>query len=207
MTASKTAAGAFARDWDWTIVKDAAATHLVADPATGEATATYTVSVTPSKTDSGAVVSGSVTVTNPNDVAITATVTDALGEVTCPVSPGTVEVPANGSATVSYTCALASGGLYCWGRNDRGQVGDGTGARRTTPVKVPISGATLLAVGNSHACAATDSALYCWGANESGQLGTNDTVDRLSPTVVGVGVPFVALGAFNSSTCGQTSFH
>ncbi|MBK8733629.1 MAG: hypothetical protein IPL93_12470, partial [Actinomycetales bacterium] len=29
-------------------------------------------------------------------------------EVTCPVSPGTVEVPANGSATVSYTCALAS---------------------------------------------------------------------------------------------------
>ena len=108
VTASKTAAGAFARDWDWTIVKDAAATHLVADPATGEATATYTVTVTPSKTDSDAVVSGSVTVTNPNDVAITATVTDALGEVTCPVSPGTVEVPANGSATVSYTCALAS---------------------------------------------------------------------------------------------------
>ncbi len=111
------------------------------------------------------------------------------------------------AAGAQTTCALTwDREVYCWGRNDRGQVGDGTGARRTTPVKVPISGATLLAVGNSHACAATDSALYCWGANESGQLGTNDTVDRLSPTVVGVGVPFVALGAFNSSTCGQTSF-
>ena len=108
VTATKTAAGAFARDWDWTIAKDASQTHLVADPATGEATATYTVTVTPSKTDSGAVMSGSVTVTNPNDVAITATVTDAIGDVACTVTPGTVEVPAKGSASVSYSCALAS---------------------------------------------------------------------------------------------------
>jgi len=108
VTATKSATGSFARDWDWTIAKDAAATQLVADPTTGKATAIYTVTVTPSKTDSGAVVSGSVTVTNPNDVAITATVTDALGDLACAVTPGTVEVPAGGSATVGYTCTLAT---------------------------------------------------------------------------------------------------
>ncbi|MBK8758261.1 MAG: hypothetical protein IPM08_14410 [Actinomycetales bacterium] len=108
VTATKSATGSFARDWDWAIAKDAAATQLVADPTTGAATATYTVTVTPSKTDSGAVVSGSVTVTNPNDVALTATVTDALGDVACAVTPATVEVPANGSVAVNYTCTLAS---------------------------------------------------------------------------------------------------
>ena len=47
VTAAKTGKLDYDRKWEWTIVKDAAQTQLVVDPATGTAKATYTVTVTP----------------------------------------------------------------------------------------------------------------------------------------------------------------
>ncbi len=107
ITSSKSAAGAFARAWDWDIAKDATETRIVADPATGQAVAEYTVTVTPTKTDSGAVVTGTITVTNPNDIALPVTITDTIGDVTCAVTGGTT-VPAKASLTVDYSCSLTS---------------------------------------------------------------------------------------------------
>lgn len=112
------------------------------------------------------------------------------------------------AAGAQFTCARTwNGEVFCWGRNDRGQLGDGTTASyRATPVKLPLSNVTLLAAGNKHACAASGSLLYCWGANDTGQLGTNDNRDRSAPALVAIGPDdFVALGAFNTSTCGQTA--
>ena len=55
----------------------------------------------------------------------------------------------------AHTCALLTGGaIKCWGKNDYGQVGDGTTTTRTTPVDVSgITNATSLALGGSHSCA------------------------------------------------------
>ena len=78
------------------------------------------------------------------------------------------------SAGWRHTCALASdGGVKCWGSNHSGQLGDGTGINRNTPVDVVmVTGRSLaIAAGGQHTCAMDSNAITCWGENEDGQLG------------------------------------
>jgi len=66
----------------------------------------------------------------------------------------------------STTCAILTpnGTLQCWGRNDLGQVGNGTVSPMVlAPFTVIPSGATAVAVGAQHACAVVDGGLQCWG--------------------------------------------
>jgi alpha-tubulin suppressor-like RCC1 family protein len=83
------------------------------------------------------------------------------------------------AAGVWHTCALKGGQVYCWGRNNYGQLGDGTTTQRTTPTLVANgamgnSGVTAVAAGFYHTCAIKSGALYCWGRNAEGQLGNAD---------------------------------
>src|SRR5690606_28375897 len=80
----------------------------------------YTVTVTPSAAkDSNFTVSGSITVTNPNAIAATVlTVTDTLTGATCDVDePANLEVPANGTLAIPYTCTLPDGTASTTGTN------------------------------------------------------------------------------------------
>ena len=74
-----------------------------------------------------------------------------------------------------HTCALAiDGDLYCWGTNNRGQLGNGTLESSRTPLRVlGVPGdAIALTAGLDHACAIFKSnQIYCWGSNRSRQLG------------------------------------
>lgn len=75
-----------------------------------------------------------------------------------------------------HTCALTSGGtIHCWGRNDTGQLGDGTGTQQLAPVVVtlpPEAGIPIaIEAGDQHTCVIDDAAaLWCWGSNANGQL-------------------------------------
>ena len=104
-----------------------------------------------------------------------------------------------GSTYVSTISAITeNGGLYCWGYNEYGQVGNGTvGTTQTTPVKVlgnvksvsfpPFTYSYYFRSSYvSTVSAITENGdLYCWGYNGDGQVG-NGTVGTTQTTPVKV---------------------
>jgi len=100
------------------------------------------------------------------------------------VSAGITGVPPLGIA------AQAGGRLFCWGRNDIGQLGDNTTTNRSSPVQTVAGGSVWRTVSVSYqGCHAikTDGTLWGWGNNLLGQLGDNSIINKSSPvqTVAG----------------------
>src|SRR3954467_9325232 len=88
-----------------------------------------------------------------------------------------------------HTCALLTdASVRCWGRNDRGQVGDGTSTSASTPVVVSgLSNAASLSGGLYHTCALVgDGTVQCWGQNDNGQIGNTLPFSSTPVTVSGI---------------------
>jgi hypothetical protein len=130
LTVTKTATPSFTRTYTWGIAK--AVDQGGAVDTSGPATFHYTVSLTHDNgTDSNWLVTGVITVTNPNDwEAVTANVTDAIDNGgTCTVTGGTnVSVPASGSVNLPYTCTYAKAPSPASGTNTATVTWDSTAA-------------------------------------------------------------------------------
>ena len=93
------------------------------------------------------------------------------------------------------------GSLWAWGRNNNGQLGDGTTSDSHVPSKV-LEGVSKVATGTYHSLAVkTDGSLWAWGYNSDGQVGngTSGSGTNLStPVRIMDGVVQVAAGCYHS---------
>lgn len=77
------------------------------------------------------------------------------------------------------SCALMTDAtLRCWGRNDHGQLGNGTLTDAATPVMPNLRGVKDVVMGSAHVCALLDDeSITCWG-----RINYGNKEDLLKPT-------------------------
>ena len=114
------------------------------------------------------------------------------------------------SAGYEHTCAIDTDDrAWCWGRNDNGQLGNGTTDLKSQPVAVMGTRRfRQIATGNNFSCGITRANVaLCWGYNAQGQLGNGTTVvRRLSPVRVARGFTWSQLSVGTNHACGVTTF-
>lgn len=107
---------------------------------------------------------------------------------------------------VLVQAASPDGPVWAWGKNDFGQLGDGTNTNSNIPVLTSLPAgvtAKAIATGGFHSLAiGSDNRLYAWGFNLYGQLGngthTDSTIPVLTSLPAGVIPTAIAAGAFYS---------
>ncbi len=107
-----------------------------------------------------------------------------------------------------HNCALLStGGVQCWGKNENGQLGDGTLVSKNYPVTVSgISNAIAISAGFETSCALLSTGtVKCWGRNSSGQLGDGSQTQRLTPVAVSGLSSAVAISTGSNHNCALLS--
>jgi len=141
---------------------------------------------------------------------------DAAGSLPCTLEPKRAAPPDLDFRVISsggqHGCGVsAQQFLYCWGRPEEGQIGNGLkgGGPQPLPASVGSERFTTVTAGELHSCALNLGGFaYCWGADNLGQLGDHRRVNSSTPIpVVGPnGQPtsalrFTRISAGGTHTC------
>jgi alpha-tubulin suppressor-like RCC1 family protein len=111
-----------------------------------------------------------------------------------------------------HVCAAATGGaVWCWGDDDRNQLG--TAADGAAAVNVPgqadtVTAARSVATGLEYSCAVlTDDTVSCWGRNHLAQLGRGSVTpaSTAAPAAVSIGAPVSKVAAGKAFACALTT--
>lgn len=108
-----------------------------------------------------------------------------------------IAVGANQTCAIAGDPGINDDRVYCWGRNDSGQLGTNNTSEYASPMPVNgsgvINGLSVKEVSSAgfHTCIIAGSPLnddsdsaYCWGANSTGQIGDGSTSGTLIPVSV-----------------------
>ena len=89
-------------------------------------------------------------------------------------------------AGLQYNCALRPGGkVWCWGRADYGQLGNGSLKSSAMGPVLGLPAAASLTSGYRHSCAVLrDGTARCWGMGTYGQMGNNTSTSKNAKPVV-----------------------
>jgi alpha-tubulin suppressor-like RCC1 family protein len=84
-----------------------------------------------------------------------------------------------------HACAQNNTGVWCWGSNEVGQLGDGVPLVRPTPFPLePAHQFEQIAVGARHTCGVRGGEVFCWGWGSGGELGNGSTESSPVPVKV-----------------------
>ena len=114
------------------------------------------------------------------------------------------------TAAQGHACAIRSDHtLWCWGGNGSGELGDGTGKDRYSPVRIGTAATwAKVSAGDRYTCATrADQSLWCWGSNDYGQLGNGTLTGHRSPVRVGTARAWVSVSAGEYHTCATRTDH
>ncbi len=137
---------------------------------------------------------GQLGINNTTDDYVTEPASEVVDE-NYQVITNAVELAAGGD----HTCALLSTSeVVCWGRNNKGQIGDNSTTNAPVARKVvidtnntPLSGVkAIVSERGNHTCAImNDGSVYCWGDNSHGQLGDGSSNLYIAHAVKVTGLP------------------
>jgi serine/threonine protein kinase/alpha-tubulin suppressor-like RCC1 family protein len=191
---------------------DIGAVRLAAEPV--KPTPTEPSAAPATETAKGASTSSSASTSPPTTKPVAPKPGVAAPSVAASVASDPASVPMSFAAPTSrvnivaggiHSCLVgADGRAYCWGGNERGQLGNAVNSRASTPAAVGGDlRFTSVASGLSHTCAiARGGAAWCWGDNSHGQLGDRSDTIRFAPARVVDGHNFRMIVAGASGTCG-----
>jgi alpha-tubulin suppressor-like RCC1 family protein len=111
------------------------------------------------------------------------------------------------SAGDEHAVEIRDGALWAWGRNQYGQIGDGTTVMRTSPVQVGTltTWVSVDAGGEYNLAIKADGTLWSWGGNSYGSLGDGTTIGKTFPVQVGTASNWISVSAGDRSSYGIRS--
>lgn len=135
------------------------------------------------------------------------------GDVLTPVQIGSATDWKSVSAGLGETTCgrRANKRIYCWGRDNNGQVGNGPGGfgNVESPTAVGTNADwTMVSTGGYHTCGRrSNGRLYCWGDDQDGAVGDGGGLpgtDRSSPTqVAGARTDWTSVASGITHTCAR----
>ncbi len=121
------------------------------------------------------------------------------------------------AAGEEHTCAIAGGAMYCWGRNDDGELGSAPAPDDCNGDSCALSPSrvdehtdwTAVSAAGQITCGIRGGAIYCWGFSANNQRDPNCEQQCSAPMVVQIGTDtdWIAVNTWASRSCAIKTNH